>query len=71
MQPYHPPTPRHQYSSPATPDSPAFEKESHIGSEASARQAREAADGVVRDYEDKRDRWVAMTLGRRRRVIRN
>ncbi|KAK8843427.1 hypothetical protein IAR55_007084 [Kwoniella newhampshirensis] len=57
MQPFHPPTPQsHRLYTPATPDSPTIEKESHIGSEKHARHAREAADGVVRDYEEKRDR---------------
>lgn len=52
MQPFRPST----ASRPATPDSPRFEKESHIGSELSARQAREAADAVLRDYEEKQGR---------------
>lgn len=61
MQPFYPHTPqttRHLYA-PSTPDSPSFEKESHFSSfssEEHARQKREAADGVVRDYEEKRDR---------------
>jgi mitofusin len=59
MQSCYPSTPRRLYTDragPATPDSPSFEKESHIGSEAAARQVREAADDVLRDYEEKRDR---------------
>ncbi|WWC64157.1 uncharacterized protein I303_106765 [Kwoniella dejecticola CBS 10117] len=58
MQPFHPPTPQSYRSSyiPSTPDSPTVEKESHIGTTVDARQARETADGVVRDYEEKRDR---------------
>ncbi|WVQ81424.1 hypothetical protein IAT38_003548 [Cryptococcus sp. DSM 104549] len=60
MQPFHPhphtPHSSHHLYSPATPDSPSIEKESHIGVDANARQAREAADEVVRDYEEKRDR---------------
>ncbi|WVR09165.1 hypothetical protein IAU60_006227 [Kwoniella sp. DSM 27419] len=57
MQPFHPPTPQ-QYRSytPASPDSPSIEKESHIGTSPDARQAREAADEVLREYEEKRDR---------------
>ncbi|WVQ93330.1 hypothetical protein IAU59_000398 [Kwoniella sp. CBS 9459] len=59
MQPFHPATPQQHrtYShTPATPDSPSIEKESHIGISPDARQAREAADGVLREYEEKRDR---------------
>ncbi|OCF31372.1 mitofusin [Kwoniella heveanensis BCC8398] len=59
MQPFHPATPQHHRTypqAPATPDSPSIEKESHIGTSPDARQAREAADGVLRDYEEKRDR---------------
>ncbi|WWC91339.1 uncharacterized protein L201_006282 [Kwoniella dendrophila CBS 6074] len=58
MQPFHPPTPQSHRSSyiPSTPESPTVEKESHIGPTQDSRQAREAADGVVRDYEEKRDR---------------
>ncbi|OCF54434.1 mitofusin [Kwoniella mangroviensis CBS 10435] len=59
MRPFHPPTPQSHRSSyiPSTPDSPTVEKESHIGGTTpDVRQAREAADGVVRDYEEKRDR---------------
>lgn len=55
MQPFHPPLPS---SRPATPDSPSFEKESHIGSVISARRAKEIADEDVRLYEQKRDRSV-------------
>ncbi len=60
MQPFHPSTPHQHLSKPtaATPESPLYEKESHIGSESSVTQARIAADGVVREYEDKRDRYV-------------
>lgn len=60
MQPFRPSA----VSRPATPDSPRFEKESHIGSELSARQAREAADAVLRDYEEKQARWVQSLLWR-------
>ncbi|OXG78987.1 mitofusin [Cryptococcus neoformans Gb118] len=61
MQPFHPHTPQntHHLYAPSTPDSPSFEKESHFSSfsaDAQAKQKREAADGVVRDYEEKRDR---------------
>ncbi|WRT68933.1 uncharacterized protein IL334_005915 [Kwoniella shivajii] len=58
MQPFHPPTPQQRRSTylPSTPDSPTVEKESHIGTTPDARQAREAADEVVREYEEKRDR---------------
>ncbi|EIW66868.1 hypothetical protein TREMEDRAFT_45398 [Tremella mesenterica DSM 1558] len=55
MQPFHPQL--HSPSiRPATPDSPSFEKESHFGPDLSARQARELAQGVVREYEVKRDK---------------
>jgi mitofusin len=54
MQPYRPFaaefTPSH------TPQSPSYEKETHIGDDAAARQAREAADGVLRDYEENQAR---------------
>jgi mitofusin len=48
----------HQSSSsrPATPDSPRFEKESHIGSDLAVRQMREEADNVLKEYEAKQAR---------------
>ncbi|ORY26265.1 hypothetical protein BCR39DRAFT_262274 [Naematelia encephala] len=54
MQPFHHPIQR--TATPATPESPAYEKESHIGSELATRQARIAADDVVKEYESKRNR---------------
>ena len=62
MQPFHPPGHRQTYV--ASPDLDHVEKESHTGSEHAARLAREAADGVVRDYEEKRDKYVSQNVSR-------
>lgn len=63
MQPYRPMTPRAVYSPiPPTPGSPAYEKESHMGNDHAARQQREAADEVLREYEEKQSRWVFSTI---------
>ena len=51
MQPYQPRTPRQVYSAPAAPDSPSYEKESNIGVDHAALEAREAADAVLKEYE--------------------
>ncbi|KAK4685635.1 hypothetical protein P7C73_g4510, partial [Tremellales sp. Uapishka_1] len=48
--------PHHPQSRPATPSSPSYQKETHIGSEAASILAKSAADGVLKDYEEKRDR---------------
>ncbi|ORX39012.1 hypothetical protein BD324DRAFT_618210 [Kockovaella imperatae] len=55
MQPFHAPS-RSAYTPSVQDDSTHVEKESQNGSEFASRLAREAADGVVRDYEEKRDR---------------
>lgn len=54
MQPFHYPS----SSRPATPDSPRFEKESHMGSDLAMRQMRQEADEAVKAYEETRDRCV-------------
>ncbi|WVQ75431.1 hypothetical protein IAR50_005056 [Cryptococcus sp. DSM 104548] len=58
MQPFRPHTPANKlrYYGPSTPDSPSFEKESHFSSDPDVRQKREAADQVVSEYEEKRDK---------------
>jgi len=57
MQPFHQPsTPVQRTFIPLTVDSPEIQKESHMSTDVAARQAREAADNVVRDYESKRDK---------------
>ncbi|WVN87747.1 uncharacterized protein L203_102942 [Cryptococcus depauperatus CBS 7841] len=54
MQPFHPHTPTSSRT--VLPESPASEKESHFSSNHVAEYNSEAADEVVRDYEEKRDR---------------
>ncbi|ODN74685.1 hypothetical protein L202_07016 [Cryptococcus amylolentus CBS 6039] len=58
MQPFHPHTPAHKqpYAAPATPDSPSFQKESHFSSDPDLSQKRQAADQIVTEYEEKRDK---------------
>lgn len=58
MQPYRPFTPSASFTPSHTPQSPSYEKETHLGDDLAARQAREAADGVVRDYEENQARYV-------------
>ncbi len=55
MQPFHPFQPRHHRDLPAIPDSPAYEKESHFGSEVAVRRVIAESHGVVREYEENRD----------------
>jgi mitofusin len=52
MQPF----PHPSSSRPATPDSPSFEKESHMGPDLAVRQMREEADNVMKEYEAKQAR---------------
>jgi hypothetical protein len=52
MQPYRPNPPKERYSPPQAPGSPSHEKESHIGVDYAAIEAREAADGVLKEYEE-------------------
>ena len=66
MQPYRPypsssstPASRSGSFTPAhTPQSPSYEKETHLGDDLAARQQREAAERVVRDYEENQARCV-------------
>lgn len=51
MQPYRSIPPRDVYS-PPVPGSPSHEKESHIGIDHAALEAREAADGVLQEYRE-------------------
>ena len=54
MQPFQHPA-RRSTPEPASPDLSHVEKESHFGSDFASRQAREAAENIVKDYEIKRD----------------
>jgi hypothetical protein len=65
MQPFHYPS----SSRPATPDSPRFEKESHMGSDLAMRQMRQEADEAVKAYEETRDRCVYVTSVMRVKLI--
>lgn len=51
-------TPRGTYPRSQTPNSPAYEKESHIGNDHAAREAKESADEVLREYEENQARYV-------------
>jgi hypothetical protein len=63
MQPFvRPSTPLRAALPAALDDSPAIEKESHIGSELASRQARQAADDFLRGYENNRDKCVLLPL---------
>ena len=57
MQPFHPLSPRPR-DLPATPDSPALEKEHHFGSEVAVRREIGESHTVLREYEEHRDGWV-------------
>jgi mitofusin len=54
MQPFHPAYPR-LHDSTTTLDSPAYEKESHFGSEMAARRVMAESNNVVKEYEENRD----------------
>ena len=57
MQPFRYPDIR-RTDLPATPESPAHEKESHFGSEGVVRRVMEHSQSVVREYEANRDGLV-------------